>query len=76
MLHTLPVELFLDILERCDRHAWRRLSLVFKRLRNPAQKLLFATLDFQLWTPYLGAPSATSERVNGILASPRFLSFV
>jgi hypothetical protein len=48
MLHTLTGELFLDILERCNRHAWRRLSLVFKRLRNPAQKRLFATLDFQL----------------------------
>ena len=76
MLHRLPSELLLDIIERCDRHALKNLSLVFRRLRNPTQSLLYETLGLILWTGYTGATYSVSKRVKGILASPRLLSYI
>ena len=76
MLHRLPSELLLDIIEHCDRCALKNLSLVFRRLRNPAQSLLYETLGLGLWTVYMGGTHSVSKRVKGILASPRLLSYI
>jgi len=76
MLRTLPNELLLDILEHCDRSTWRSLSLAGRRFQNVAQSLLFANFRILMLTMDMGKTYKSAEDIQGILASPRLLSYI
>ena len=79
MLFSLPQELLIEVVECCDHPSQRNLSLVSRRLRVLAQAVLFREVAFpknsNSWISP-GPPIHDPERLPGILANKRLLSYV
>lgn len=73
MLYSLPQELLIEVVEYCHRLSQRKLSLVSRRLRILAQRMLFQELSFPKRSVAL---IYDPERLLGILANTRLLTYV
>jgi len=76
MLHLLPDELLVAIVEYCDHETRKNLSLVSRRLRNPSQYILFKVVLISRTTVETMVAVKGGVHLPDVLQNNRLLSYI